>query len=212
MKANLQSPTRRHLLSNPKKSRLLLKILLEINRDDFDEQISLVSHDLVAICVSCVRCGLFVVLVLVVDREGELVTYRTPGPAPWSAPGPALAARPGPAHHSHSVISCRSWPSTEKLIVRLRYALKKIPGLFGNFLNLNANICKESFNIVKHKMFVKAFTGVHNLDGNQRRGQTAPQAVTWLRDVSLIPVTRRRRPDVTSCDMSTLHRAAASTN
>ena len=84
------------------------KILLEINRDDFDEQISLVSHDLVAICVSCVRCGLFVVLVLVVDREGELVTYRTPGPAPWSAPGPALAARPGPAHHSHSVISCRS--------------------------------------------------------------------------------------------------------
>ena len=108
----------------PQKSRLLLKILLEINRDDFDEQISLVSHDLVTICVSCVRCGLFVVLVLVVDREGELVTYRTPGPAPWSAPGPALAARPGPAHHSHSVISCRSWPSTEKLIVRLRYALQ----------------------------------------------------------------------------------------
>ena len=107
----------------PQKSRLLLKILLEINRDDFDEQISLVSHDLVAICVSCVRCGLFVVLVLVVDREGELVTYRTPGPAPWS-PAPALAARPGPAHHSHSVISCRSWPSTEKLIVRLRYALQ----------------------------------------------------------------------------------------
>ena len=55
------------------------------------------------------------------------------------------------------------------------------------------------------RMFAKAFTGVHNLDDNQRWGQTAALTVRWLPDVSLIPVTGRRRPDVTSCDMSTLH-------
>ena len=55
------------------------------------------------------------------------------------------------------------------------------------------------------RMLAKAVTGVHNLDDNQRWGQTTAQVVRWLPDVSLIPVTARCRPDVTSCDMSTLH-------
>ena len=69
-----------------------------------------------------------------------------------------------------------------------------------NHPHLNAN-CKFIANL---NTYLECLPKLSRYD-NQRWGQTAALTVRWLPDVSLIPVTGRRRPDVTSCDMSTLH-------